>query len=235
MLWSQVSRMCYCLCPGEARATAQRAWTRANLRPGTKTLRPPGGRASPPDATCAVITGSRAPLASGPEFGETIYCHWFWGPGVARPAPPTPVGPGAAREYAEHVSGLRARSRPGPRCLPKAELPSKQVRSPKVRTQHSRSCRFPTWGEWARSPCPGPLPGPSQPCWGAEDTRGGGACLLAAPGPATCQGGAAETRVPGGTEANRAPPSHIPLSLWTPCPATHPRLCADPRGPACPS
>lgn len=109
----------------------------------TKTLRPPGGRAPPPHATCAVITDCRAPLASGPEFGETIYCHGFWGPGMARPAPPTPVGPGAAGRYAEHVSGLRARSSPGPRCPPKAELPSKQVCSPKVKTQHSRSCRFP--------------------------------------------------------------------------------------------
>lgn len=143
MLCSKALRMCYYLCPGEAQATAQRAWTRANLRPGTKTLRPPGGRAPPPHATCAVITDCRAPLASGPEFGETIYCHGFWGPGMARPAPPTPVGPGAAGRYAEHVSGLRARSSPGPRCPPKAELPSKQVCSPKVKTQHSRSCRFP--------------------------------------------------------------------------------------------
>lgn len=71
MLCSKALRMCYYLCPGEAQATAQRAWTRANLRPGTKHC----------DRRGAGLHPQMPPVLPSQTAGR----HWPQGPSLKRP------------------------------------------------------------------------------------------------------------------------------------------------------
>lgn len=85
----------------------------------------------------------------------------------------------------------------------------------------------PTWGECVRSPCPGPLLGPSQPCWGAEDSQGGSVVWPPRVGEAQQRHESqVERRQTGRPRLTSRSASGPPVQPPTPD-------SADPRGPAC--
>lgn len=130
MLWNKASRICL----GGGAADYPAGLDHSKPESQTKTPQPLGGRASPPDATGAVITDPRGPLASGPKCGRPLTVtgsgdqEWQalhrWEQELRGPqSREQPWQP-----HAEHMSGLGALRRPGHAvCQKQSFLQSKYV------------------------------------------------------------------------------------------------------------